>query len=454
MGDGWLTVALRMPLPLCERSDMTIRTAGSRIIAFLIVSLLGWNLMVGAKIAAQSEGAADSKDIAFEKMKLLSEVLLQIRHSYVDRDKTAYQDLMYGALKGMLKSLDPHSQFMDPETFGGMKEDTVGEFGGLGIVIGIRDGVLTVIAPMDDTPAFRAGILHGDKIILINGESTEDMSLQEAVRRMRGEPGTSLTITVVRPETRETREIDLVREMIRVRSVRGSEIIGDGIGYIRITQFNDPVAASLREAVDGLLEQGMNALVLDMRNNPGGLLSSAVEVSQDFLQPRDKIVSIKGRQGFQTQRASRGKYRNEKFPMVVLVNGGSASASEIVAGALQENNRAVVVGEKTFGKGSVQSVLPLRDGSAIRLTTAYYYTPLERRIHEKGIVPDIVIPMPPELWRKIQMKRSREEFGDYHDADADLEDIVDHQLERAVELLKGIRALGGRTSPSLRAARK
>ncbi len=426
---------------------MSAKIVGLRIAGLALISLLAWNLVVGAKIAVQGEVPDDSTEVAFDNMKLLTEVLMQVRQSYVDTDKTGYKDLLYGALRGMLRSLDPHSQFMDPDTFGDMKEDTAGEFGGLGIVIGMRDAVLTVIAPMDDTPAFRAGILHGDKIVAINGESTEDLSLQDAVRRMRGEPGTSLTIRVVRPKTQEIRDVDIVREVIKVPSVKDARIIEDGVGYVRLTQFNEPAAEALHIELQELLKKGMNALVLDLRNNPGGLLSASVEVSQEFLDEGDTVVSTRGRKGSYSLYASKGKYHYVDFPMVVLVNGGSASASEIVAGALQDARRAILVGERTFGKGSVQSVLPLKDGSAIRLTTAYYYTPAERMIHEKGIEPDINVPMPIGLWEKIQLKRSRDEYGVQDEVDAvELEDVVDVQLQRAVELLQGIKVFAGQAS--------
>ncbi|MDD5482082.1 MAG: S41 family peptidase [Kiritimatiellae bacterium] len=402
------------------------------------------NLVVGAKIASQNGKSEDSAEVAFEKMQLLAEVLLQIRRSYVDEDKTQYKDLLYGALKGMLQSLDPHSQFMEPATFEDMKNDTAGEFGGLGIVIGMRDGILTVIAPMEDTPAYRAGIMHGDKIIAIDGESTENLNLQEAVKKMRGEPGTKVKIKILRAKPQEIKELEIVRAVIKVESVKGVKMAADRIGYIRIIQFNEPTAGALQKALESLLEQGMQALILDLRNNPGGLLSSAIEVSQKFLKGGEKIVSTRGRPGagVQNQYASRGKYHYTDFPIVILINGGSASASEIVAGALQDYKRAILVGEKTFGKGSVQSVLSLDDGSAIRLTTAKYYTPNERMIHDKGIEPDVYIPMSPEQWQKVLIKRSRDELGDISgdEAGLDLSGAVDVQLERAIDILKAIRS--------------
>ncbi len=428
---------------------MPVKTIGRGLLWFVLISLMGWNLVVGAKIASQTNDEEDSKTVAFQKMKLLTEVMMQVRQSYVDEEKTQYKDLIYGALRGMLRSLDSHSQFMNPEMFGDMKDNTAGAFGGLGIVIGLRDSVLTVIAPMEDTPAFRAGIMHGDKILSIDGESTENISLHEAVQKLRGEPGTAVTIKVFRSDPHEMKDIEIVRAIIKVESVKGVKILEDKIGYIRIIQFNEPTAESLRQAVDDLLDKGMNAMILDLRNNPGGLLSSAVEVSQLFLKTGKVIVSTKGRQKNQNQYTSRGREHYLDFPIVVLVNGGSASASEIVAGALQDYKRAVLVGEKTFGKGSVQSILPLEDGSAIRLTTAEYYTPKERVINEKGIEPDILIPMSLELWQKVQIKRSREELGNFEKEDAKLEldKAVDIQLERAIEVLKGIRIFQSLSQP-------
>ncbi len=419
-----------------------MRAIGRKVLWLALMALLSVNLVVGARMVARAEQAGDTEQVAFAKMQMLTEVLMQIRQSYVDQDKTQYKDLLYGALRGMLSSLDPHSQFMEPEAFSDMRNDTAGEFGGVGIVIGVRDGVLTVIAPMEDTPAFRAGILHGDKIIGIDGESTENISLHDAVRKMRGEPGTRVKIKILRIKPQEVKEHEIVRAVIKVESVKGAKMLEDGIGYVRVAQFNEPTNEALQRAVDRLLKEGMQALILDLRNNPGGLLSSAVDVSGNFLKRGDLIVSTKGRSGFGTQeyKAQRDAHYDD-FALVILVNGGSASASEIVAGALQDNHRAILIGEKTFGKGSVQSVIPLEDGSAIRLTTAKYYTPSGRTIHEKGVEPDIVIPMSLEQWQKVLIKRSREELGspDEDAAGVDLTNVVDLQLERALDVLKGIR---------------
>jgi carboxyl-terminal processing protease len=296
---------------------------------------------------------------------------------------------------------------------------------------------------MEDTPAFRAGVMHGDKIMAIDGASTETISLQEAVRKMRGEPGSKVKIKILRIKPQEVKEIEIVRAIIKVESVKGAAILEDHIGYVRLVQFNEPTADALQKALEELTAKGMNALVLDLRNNPGGLLVSAVDVSQKFLKRGAKIVSTKGRPGIgvQSEYQAKGPVHYLDYPMVVLVNGGSASAAEIVAGALQDHRRAILIGEKTFGKGSVQSIQPLEDGSAIRLTTAKYYTPSGRMIHEKGIEPDVVIPMSAEQWQKVQIKRSREELGndEKDDIKLDLEHVTDTQLERAMDVLKGIR---------------
>jgi len=404
----------------------------------VLVLVLGVNLMVGFRLYSK-EAPPPERESPYDTMALFTKVLEQVRENYVDVEKTDYKDLIYGALRGMLSSLDPHSQFMDPEVFKEMKDDTAGQFGGLGIVISLRDGVLTIVAPMEDTPGFRAGLMAGDKIIEIDGESTEGLSLHQAVKRLRGKPGTKVTIKILRPKTQEVRTVEIVRAEIKVPSVKDADILEDGIGYLRITQFNEPTARALQKAVDGLLEKGMRALIVDLRNNPGGLLSAAVDVSQKFLPRGSVIVSIKGRKARQQQTfRARGRRHYVDFPMAVLINGGSASASEIFSGAMQDHRRAIIIGEKSFGKGSVQSVLPEEDGSAIRLTTAYYYTPDHRLIQDKGIIPDIVVPMSAEDWRKVLIKRSRPKNAPPEEGEEELEEVADVQLERAVDVLKGV----------------
>lgn len=418
---------------------MSTRGFGRSISWIFLAILMAGNLFVGARLYSE-ETAAEEPDSIYDQMTLFTTALEQIRRSYVDADKTDYQDLIEGALRGMLQSLDSHSDFLNPDMFSDMQDDTSGHFGGLGIVISMRNNILTVVAPMENTPGSRAGLLSGDHIVEIDGESTEGLSLQEAVRKLRGPPDTDVTIKIVRPATSEIKEHTITRAIIAIESVKDAEMMTDNIGYVRITQFNNPTASDLKAALADLEEQGMEALVLDLRNNPGGLLNAAIEVAQQFLSRGDLVVFTQGRDGRMGHRYT-ARERNPRlnFPMVVLINEGSASASEIVAGALQDHQRAILVGEKTFGKGSVQSVLPLDNGSALRITTARYYTPSERVIDERGIEPDITVSISPDDWRKILIRRSRPENATLDlDEYEDLDDAVDVQLERALDVLKGV----------------
>lgn len=403
--------------------------------AILLIGLLSGDLLC----AEQRETPPDARKAAYEKMALYARVLEQVRESYVEADKTAYQELVYGSLKGMLSSLDEYSQFMLPEEYDAMVDETSGRFGGIGVVIGMKDGQLTVVAPMEDTPGFLAGLLPGDRLIEIGGESTEHLDYGDVIKRMRGNPGTKVSLKIYRPKTKEVKEMEIMRANIEVPSVKDAELIEDGIGYLRLTQFDEMSGSALRKAVRELRDQGMQALIIDLRNNPGGLLSAAVEVSDLFMKQDTEIVSTRGRDGtsVQTYRARSGQDVQE-YPMILLVNGGSASASEIFSGAMQDHQRAILVGEKTYGKGSVQSVIKMDDGSAIRVTTAYYYTPKERLIHKKGIEPDIVVPMAPEEWGRILLMRSRPKLAEVEEWEKDLADAEDIQLKRAVDILKGI----------------
>jgi carboxyl-terminal processing protease len=422
---------------------MSIRMLGRGLGWILLGGLLGLNLLLGSRLYSAEVGRAGASD-AYEKIALFTRVLEQIRANYVDPSKAGYDQLIDGALSGMLQSLDPHCEFMDLESYSAMKDDTSGQFGGLGIVVSLRDGLLTVVAPMEDTPSYRAGMLAGDRIVEIDGQPADRLDLSDAVKALRGAPGTRVVLRVLRGRSDELKSFDLVREKIELRTVKDARLVGDDIGYLRITQFSEPTADLLREEIDRLVEQGLRGLVLDLRNNPGGLLSSAIEVSQLFLERGDEVVSTLGRTGRQDKPyLARGR-THYRFPLAILVNSASASASEIVAGALQDHQRAVLVGEKTFGKGSVQSVVPLDDGTAIRLTTAKYYTPSHRVIHEHGIEPDIVVAMPPEDLRDLMMVRAHPgdwEFTELSDDERErLRAVRDPQLDRAVDLLLGVRA--------------
>ncbi|MGA2221528.1 MAG: S41 family peptidase [Verrucomicrobiia bacterium] len=413
-----------------------------RIAITLAVLLLGLNLVVAARIYSQAT-AKTEKDNPYAQMELITRVMELIRKDYVDAEKVAYTNLTYGALRGMLGSLDPHSQFMEPQTYEDMKEDTEGKFGGLGIQIAMsKEGFLTVIAPIEDTPAARAGLLPGDRIARIEGKVTDKMTLPEAVRQLRGDPGTKVTISIFRQRAKDPgeriKDYTIERAVIKVDSVKDAKILQDGIGYIRITQFNEPTAGEFDKALDKLQSQGMTALILDLRNNPGGLLESARKVASKFVRAGDLIVSTEGRDLAQklVYRSERGKKLLDA-PVVVLINNGSASGSEIVAGALQDLKRAVLVGETSFGKGSVQSILQLPDGSAVRLTTAKYYTPSHKVIHEHGVTPDIIVPISEEDERKLQEQRLRASLPPEEGAEK-TEKIADVQLDRAIDVIKGV----------------
>jgi carboxyl-terminal processing protease len=387
---------------------------------------------------------SNEHESAYDRMELLTETILYVKKNYVE-EKT-YEQIINGALHGMLQALDSHSDFLEPEAFKDIQEETRGKFGGIGVQIGIKDGLLTVIAPIEDTPAYKAGIQSGDKIVEINGEKTMNMKIDAAVKKMRGQKGTEVTLTIRRVDEEEFRRVTITRDDIEVSSIKGTTVIGEGIGYVRITQFALPTSGSIDEALKKLKAQGMNALILDLRNNPGGLLVSAVDISQKFLPKNKLIVVTKGREGVlpkdEKLTSVDGAYLD--IPMAVLVNGGSASASEIVAGALQDNKRAVLVGETTFGKGSVQSVMPLRAGDnkgAVRLTTARYYTPSGRMIHDKGIDPDIPVYVSRKEWREVQLKRLRSENPEQFTKQEkeEYKDVVDRHLQRAFDLLQAMK---------------
>jgi len=392
----------------------------------------------------------------YSELKIFTEVLSAVRANYVEEPKM--KDLVYGAIKGMLSSLDPHSGFMPPDAYKEMQVDTKGEFGGLGIQIGMKDEVLTVIAPIEDTPAYKAGIMAGDKIVKIDGESTREMTIFDAVKKMRGPKDTPVTITIVREGWKETKDFTIVRDIIQIKSVKAKIIDEDqNIGYVKLTQFQEKSAGELADALKELDKEGMKALILDLRNNPGGLLNSAVEVASQFLPQEKLVVYIKGRTGGKTEYRTMNQYPSYgEIPMIILVNQGSASASEIVAGALKDWKRAVILGSQTFGKGSVQSVIPLSDGSGLRLTTARYYTPKDTSIQNTGIKPDIEVALAMEegkdehgkkgfpVIREKDLKNHLDEVpGDKKETGEEIEispvtvkEEDDRQLQRAIDILK------------------
>jgi len=404
---------------------------------------------------------------SYEDLRVFAEALSLVQKNYVEETKT--KDLIYGAIKGMLSELDPHTNFMTPETYKEMQVDTKGEFGGLGIQIGIKDKKLVVIAPIEDTPAWRAGIKAGDHIFKIDDELTKDLTLEEAVKKMRGPKDTKVTLTIVREGEPKPLEFTIVRDIIKIKSVKYKMMEGD-IGYIRLTQFQERTGDDLEKALNDLEKQNMKSLILDLRNNPGGLLKVAVQVSELFLKEGKLIVSVKGRDGEKEEYLSTSSKTREDYPMVVLVNEGSASASEIVAGAIQDWGRGIVLGTQTFGKGSVQTVFTLSDGSGMRLTTAKYYTPKGVSIQNTGITPDIIV-KPVKKGTEVETKVIREKDLKKHlenetippdegkgkggseekeeemTVSEELAEGEDIQLQRAIDLLKGWKIFKG-VSPS------
>ena len=427
------------------------------ILGFILIALLGVSSVGISQVTAKNK-----KDL-YSQVELFSYALTTIQSEYVDEKSP--QELIYGALKGMLSSLDPHSQFMDPDEYNDLKTETEGKFGGLGVEISMKDNLLTVIAPLEGSPAWRAGIKAGDRIVKIGHDVTRDMSLDDSVKKLRGEPGSKVTITVLRESDDSVRDFVITREIIHVDDIKDPHIVDDHIGYVRLTEFRENSYSELHQALEKLKAKGADSLILDLRNDPGGLLDVAVKIAEDFLPAGKTIVSTKGRHSSEDTVANSDN-RNGDFldwPMVVMINEGSASGSEIVAGALRDNKRAVLVGVKSFGKGSVQSVIPLPDGSGLRLTTARYFTPSGVCINGIGITPDVVIRENASKEDKDSDEKSvsKEKNKDVDTVFSDLEnkedknkslsskdgkedeqmkkDLEDIQLQSAINVIKGIK---------------
>src|SRR5438552_10286052 len=412
-----------------------------RLLSSTFAVLLFVNVLIGFRFYSARAAAAE-EDTGYAQISVFAKAVQLIRQDYVDGKKTSYHDLVYAAMKGMLASLDPHSQFMEPDDFRDMQDDTRSRFNGLDIEVSSKNGVLTVVTAMEDTPAAKAGILAGDQILKINGTSTEKLELQQAVNLLRGKPDQKATLTILRPSSKEVKDYVLERAEVKVQSVKNAHLIDKEltgafkVGYVRVVQFNEPTAEDLAKALDELQKQGMQALVLDLRNNPGGLLNSAVDVCAQFLPANTIVVSTQGRAASQEREYTTSSTAKERphFPLAVLVNEGSASGAEIVSGALKDLKRALLVGETTFGKGSVQNVLQLPDGSALRFTTAKYYTPGKQVIHGNGVTPNIAVPMTAEQEHALFVARNNDaKIGD----EKTQVRSRDPQMLRAIDALKG-----------------
>ena len=423
------------------------------VLIIAVIAVMAGLLSMGNRLTCAAQGAGD-----YESIELFTDVLAIVKKSYVEEVDT--KKLIYGAINGMLASLDPHSSFMSPETFKEMKIETKGAFGGIGIEISVKDGMLIVIAPIEDSPAFRAGIKAGDHILKIDDKFTKDMTVMDAVKRMRGTKGTSVTLTIMREGLVKPKEFPLVRDVIQVKSVK-MKTLDNGYGYVRIAQFQEKTDEDLLKALKTLRDENggkMLGLVLDLRNDPGGLLDQAVKVAEHFVDEGQLIVYTEGREKDSKMRfTSRKTEKEPRYPMVVLINSGSASASEIVAGALQDHKRAVIMGTQSFGKGSVQTIIPLTDNSGLRLTTARYFTPGGRSIQAKGITPDIVVERKelPAAEKKEPMHIREKDLENHFETESTKESISekpdaklpayksdeqfkgDYQILRALDLLKG-----------------
>jgi carboxyl-terminal processing protease len=401
----------------------------------------------GDEPGEEPEPSPPPGDSGYEQIERLTRAIEIIRQSYVDEEKISYESLINSALQGMLADLDPHCQYLHPQVFAQMKREQTNTYDGVGVTISNNNGVLTIVSVREDGPAATAGVLPGDVILEIGDRLTEDLGLTEAVRMLEGNPGETLALTLRRPATKEVIKVEMVRQVIQMDTVKdpmllAPEMAGDlKIGYVRLLQFNEPTASELADALDNLEDSGMEALVLDLRNNPGGLLNSAIDILGIFLDPDTLVLTTEGRVDSQNPppyHTPARQLRQRRYPLAVLVNHGSASASEVVSGALQDLKRAVIVGETTFGKGSVQSIIPVGDGAALRLTTAKYYTPSHRTIHERGITPNVVATLTPAE-EKALFKWWRD--NSLNDAKAkDLVKVGDRQLQRAVDVLKGLTA--------------
>lgn len=398
----------------------------------------------------RSMPALSAQESTLENLRKFSEILDIIEKNYVE--EVDMEKLIEGAVQGMMKSLDPHSTYLTAEMYRELQVDTKGEFGGLGIVISIKDEVLTVVSPIEDTPAFKAGIEAGDRIVKIDGEETAGISIMDAVSKLRGPKGTDVTISIMRDGFDRPKDYTITRDIIKIKSVR-HRVLNDGVGYIRISSFQENTADDLKAALKELNSHNppLWGLVLDLRNNPGGLLDQAITVSDLFLKS-GVIVTTKGRSSAESGKIYRARDLGiePNMPIIVLVNGGTASGSEILAGALRDNNRALLLGTQTFGKGVMQMIVPLRDGSALKLTTAKYYTPSGVCIQAMGLTPDFVVDYRrPEIQEEKKTQLREQDLKGHIESESPMPDaleppyqtgedfIIDNQLQHAIDLIKG-----------------
>ena len=410
----------------------------------VVVSITSYTISSYSLDVELNDPVKSSDQDLYSNLEVFSDVVALIQQEYAEEETS--KDIIYGALQGMLGALDPYSQFLEPEMYKELRIETEGEFGGLGIVIAMKTGVLTIISPIEGTPGYDAGLQAGDRIVKIEDESTKGITLMEAVKKLRGKPKTEVSLVILRESEQRLIGFKVVRDIIKIESVKESKVINDNIGYIKILEFQENTLPDFKKALNTLKDKKIKGLIVDLRNNPGGLLDIAVAITSEFLPKGELVVYTQGRNPKQDMKfhSKGGSFLKE--PMIVLINKGSASGSEIFAGAIKDNNRGLIVGQTSFGKASVQTIIPLKDDSAVRLTTAHYYTPSGNLIHEKGIDPDV------EIDSRITKALSREAKSEL-DTKTMFEDIaegkekilleekeikLDFELEQAVDIMKGL----------------
>ncbi len=424
-----------------------LRAAKEIFVLFCIV----FSVFVLAGLAVSAAVSQKEKDTTYKELELFADVLAFVQTQYVKEADP--KELIYGAMAGLLSDLDPHSQFMTPDEYNELKIDTEGKFGGVGIEITMKDSLVTVITPIEGTPAWEAGLQPNDRIVKIDDTVIRNFTLNDAVKMLRGKPGTHVEVVVWREKEGNLRSFKIKRAMIKIKDIREARILEEGIAYLKLVEFREETPRELDRVLREFKEDGMVSLIIDLRNNPGGLLDRAIDVTQRFLARGSVLVTIRGRDPEERQAISSTYGRPDTTtPLVLLINEGSASGSEIMAGALRDHKRAVLIGAKSFGKGSIQTVFPLRDGSALKLTTNYYLTPLGEQIQENGITPDIVVSekvQEPKLtvsdrlekiFEKIEPPEEKE--GEPAPQEAEPPAAADPVLERAVDLLKSLKVFG------------
>jgi carboxyl-terminal processing protease len=420
-----------------------------RIVLLAAGVALGLVLAVGVAQVSMAWGLFPNRELN-RSADYVREVLRMVNENYIEEPEAAYGTLAKRAIHGMVESLDPHSEFLEERDFGDLEEQLSGDFTGIGIQVELRKGRVLVIAPIANSPSERAGIQRGDEILGVDGNGLEtEAPMDTVIDLLRGRPHTKVTVDLFRPSTDRRFQLTLERELIQLESVRAPEVLADRVGYILISEFSERTGEEFGKALDTLLERGIDSLVLDLRNNPGGLLDAAVAVADPFFRSGELIVYTRGRKpvDFESFHAE-GEGEPLSLPLAVLINSGTASAAEVVTGALKDTHRAIVVGERSFGKGSVQSIFKLKNGEGLRLTTARYYTPAGVSIHEKGITPHVEVVLSAEEDSKLRVQRTRSDVTDPADFKArfDFDPIQDRQLQAALDVLKGVELLDERSA--------